>query len=33
MLRDEGLVLWQHIMLCGNVLLGVQLARCVSYAA
>ena len=24
-------VLWQHVMLCGNVLLSVQLARCVSH--
>jgi len=24
------MVLWQHVMLCGNVLFRVQLARCVS---
>jgi len=24
--------LWQHVILCRNVLLGVQLARCASYA-
>jgi len=26
------MVLWQHVMLCGNTLLKVQLAMCVSYA-
>jgi len=25
------MVLWQHVMLCGNTLLRVQLARCASY--
>jgi len=25
------MVLWQHVMLCGNTLLGVQLARCAMY--
>ena len=25
------MVLWHHVMLCGNTLLRVQLARCVSY--
>ena len=24
-------VLWQHVMLCGNTLLRVQLGRCASY--
>ena len=26
------MVLWQHVMLCGNKVLRVQLARCASYA-
>ena len=26
------MVLWQHVMLCGNTLLRVQLAGCASYA-